>query len=233
MFVLSGIENTIIARFEKAGEKFEVLVDPKTGYEYKTGVRKTLENVVVVDEVFSDARKGERASAAAVKKAFGTNDFNEVAKKIFADGELQITTDQRRKLVEEKRARIVALIARTAVDPRTHAPHPPQRIEKALEEARVHIDAFKSAEEQVPKIMDEIREIIPISVENARIAVKMSAEHAARAYGFLKEYGMQREEWGNDGSLMCVCEFPAGMQGDFSEKLNKLTSGQAQTKLLR
>lgn len=230
---MSGIENTIIARLEKGGEKFEVLVDPKAGYEYKTGVRKSLDNVIVADEVFSDARKGERASAAAVKKVFGTNDFNEVAKRIFADGELQITTDQRRKLTEEKRARIVALIARTAVDPRTHAPHPPQRIENAMEEARVHIDAFKSAEEQAPKIMEALREIIPISVENARVAVKLSAEHAARAYGFLKEFGMQREEWGNDGSLTCVCEFPAGLQGEFSEKINKLTAGQAQTKLLR
>jgi ribosome maturation protein SDO1 len=230
---VSGIENTIVARFEKAGERFEILVDPKAGYEYKVGVRKTLDNVIVVDEVFSDARKGERAGAAAVKKVFGTNDFNEVARKIFADGELQITTEQRRKLVEEKRARIVALIARTAVDPRTHAPHPPQRIERAIEEARVHVDAFKSAEEQAPKIMEALREIIPISVENARIAVKLPAEHAARAYGLLKEFGMQREEWGNDGSLMCVCEFPAGLQGEFAEKINKLTAGQAQTKLLR
>lgn len=230
---MSGIENTIVARYEKAGEKFEVLVDPKTSYEYKIGVRKTLDNVLLADEIFIDARKGERASAASVKKAFGTNDVMEVAKKIFEDGELQITTDQRRKLVEEKRARIVAVIARTAVDPRTHAPHPPQRIEKAMEEARVHIDAFKSAEEQAPKIMDELREIIPISVENARIAVKLSAEQAPRVYGFLKEYGMQREEWGNDGSLMAVCEFPAGLQGEFSERLNKLTAGQAQTKLLR
>lgn len=230
---MSGIENTIVARFEKGGEKFEILVDPKAGYEYKVGVRKTLDNVLLADEIFIDARKGERASAAAVKKAFGTNDFQEVAKKIFADGELQITTEQRRKLTEEKRARIVALIARTAVDPRTHAPHPPQRIEKAMGEARVHVDAFKSAEEQAPKIMEELREIIPISVENARVAVKLSAEHAARAYGLLKEFGMQREEWANDGSLLCVCEFPAGLQGDFAEKLNKLTAGQAQTKLLR
>jgi len=230
---VSGIENTIVARYEKGGEKFEILVDPKAGYEYKTGSRKTLDNVLAFDEIFTDAKKGERATGAAIKKAFGTTDVYEVAKKIFAEGELQITTDQRRKLTEEKRARVVAVIARTAVDPRTHAPHPPQRIEKAMEEARVHIDAFKSAEEQAPKIMEELREIIPISVENARIAVKMNAEHAARAYGFLKEYGMQREEWGNDGSLVCVCEFPAGLQGEFSEKINKLTAGQAQTKLLR
>jgi ribosome maturation protein SDO1 len=229
---MTGIENTIIARLEKAGEKFEILVDPKLSYEYKTGARKTLENVLVVDEVFSDARKGERQNASSLKKVFGTTDVQEIARRIFADGELQLTTDQRRKLVEEKRARIIALIARDAVDPRTKAPHPPARIEKALEEAGFHVDAFKSAEEQAVAAIEKIREIIPISLERTKIAVKVPAEYAAKTFGLLREYGMQREEWGKDGSLLCVCEFPAGMVGEFSDRLNKATAGQAQTKTL-
>lgn len=229
---MPGIENMIIARLEKSGEKFELLADPKLAYEYKTGARKELLNVLVVEEVFSDAKKGERASASALKKVFGTTDVFEVARKIFAEGELQITTEQRRKLVEEKRAKLVCLIARNAVDPHTKAPHPPTRIEKALEEARFHVDAFKSAEEQVPAAIEAIRGIIPISVENARIAVKIPAQFAGRAFGLLKEYGLSREEWGNDGSLFCVCEFPAGLQGEFFDRLNKLTGGQAQTKSL-
>lgn len=229
---MTGIENTIIARLEKAGEKFEILVDPKLSYEYKTGVRKTLDNVLMVDEVFSDARKGERQNASSLKKAFGTTDVQEIARRIFADGELQLTTNQRRKLIEEKRARIVAIIARDAVDPRTKTPHPPARIEKALEEAGLNVDAFKSAEEQAVAAIEKIREIIPISLEKTKIAVKIPAEYAAKTFGLLKEYGMQREEWGKDGSLLCVCEFPAGMVGEFSDRLNKATAGQAQTKTL-
>jgi len=229
---MTGIENTITARIEKGGERFEVLVDPKLGYEYKTGVRKDLANVLLADEVFKDANKGERHTGAALKKAFGTENVEEIAKIIFRDGELQLTTDQRRKLLEEKKAKIIALIARNAIDPRAKTPIPVQRIQNALDEARFSFDAFKSAEEQMMDAVESIREIIPISIERIKIAVKISAEHAARAYGALKEYGLQKEEWTNQGDFVCVCEIPAGMQGEFFDKLNKMTAGTVQTKQL-
>ncbi len=226
------LENTIIARLERDGEKFELLVDPVKGYEYKTGKKKDLANVLVVEEVFKDAHKGERQTESALKKAFGTTDLQTITQQIFAHGELQLTTEQRRKLLEEKHAKIVALIAKNAVDPKTKAPHPPSRIEAAMEQARVHVDAFKPAEEQVPFVIEKIREIIPISLEKIRIAVKVPAEHAMRAYGTLKEYGLSREEWAGDGSLVCIVEMPAGMTGEFYDRVNKLTAGSVQTKQL-
>ncbi len=229
---MTAIENTIIARLEKGGEKFELLVDPKLAYDYKTGAKKELNNVLVFEEVFKDARKGERQSPSAVKKFFGTTDVFEVAKKIFAEGELQLTTDQRRKALEEKRAKIIALIARICIDPRAKAPHPPARIEAAMEQARVKIDEFESVDKQAGEIIEELREIIPISLEKVRVAIKIPAQNAARSFGLLKEYGLQREEYANDGSLIAVCELPAGMQSEFYDKLNKLTAGQVQTKLL-
>ena len=33
--------------------------------------------------------------------------------------------------------------------------------------------------------------------------------------------------------LICVCEIPAGMQGEFFDKLNKMTGGSVQTKQLK
>ena len=229
---MTGIENTLVARLEKAGERFELLVDPKLSYDYKTGVKKDLANVVLVDEVFKDARKGERQTSAAVKKAFGTEEIGAIAEKIFAEGELQLTTEQRRRLLEEKRLKLIELIARNAVDPRTKAPHPPVRIEKALEEARFSVDAFKSAEAQMEDAIESIREIIPISMETSRIAVKVPPEFAPKCYGVLKEFGLQREEWLGDGSLAAVCEMPAGVASQFYDRLNKLTQGQVQTKVM-
>lgn len=229
---MSGIENTIIARYEHAGDKFELFVDPKNGYAYKTGLKKDLANVLVVEEVFKDAKKGERQSPGNLKKAFGTTDVMEIAKKIFKDGDLQITTEQRHKLLVEKRAKIIAFIARDCLDPRTKAPHPPARIEAAMEQARVSIDAFKSAEEQVQEIIEELREIIPISMEQIKVEVVLAPNFVGRGYGLLKEYGMKGEEYGSDGSMTARCEMPAGLEAEFYDKLNKMTSGQVVTRRL-
>lgn len=229
---MSGIENTIVARLEKAGERFEILVDPKKAYDYRTGAKKDLANVLMVEEVFKDANKGERQTAGAIQKMFGTTDVAQVAHRILMEGEIQLTTDQRRKILEEKRVKIVALIAQNAVDPRTKAPHPPQRIEAAMFQAKVHVDAFKSAEEQMPSILEQLQEILPISLEKAKIAVRVPAEHAPRVYGLLKEFGIQKEEWTGTGELIAVLEMAAGLQLEFFDRLNKATAGSAQTKKL-
>lgn len=229
---MSQIEGTLICRLERNGEKFEIIVDPKKGYEYKTGAKKDFANVLMADEIFKDVNKGERQTASAIKKAFRSEDVLAIAEQILKDGDLQLTTEQKRKLLEEKKAKIIALIARNAIDPRAKAPHPPIRIQNALEEARFHFDAFKPAEEQMEGAIEAIREIIPISLEKMKIAVKVPPEHAGRAYGVLKEYGIKKEEYGSDGSIIAVIEIPAGIQGEFYDRLNKLTAGKVQTKQL-
>lgn len=228
-----SLESAVIARFEHHGEKFEILVDPNLAYLFKTGRKQDMNNILAVEEVFSDAKKGERPGSEAVKKAFGTTDVYEVAKIILAKGEIQLTTEQRRKMLEEKTKKIIAILARECIDPRTNAPHPPQRIERAFEEARVHIDAFKDAEAQIKDVVDALRMILPMKFEKARIAVKIPPEFAPKAYGVLKEFSIQKEEWQGNGSLIAVVEMPAGMQAEFYDKINKVTSGKAETKLLK
>jgi ribosome maturation protein SDO1 len=43
---------------------------------------------------------------------------------------------------------------------------------------------------------------------------------------------VKQEQWLNDGSWAAVVEVPAGIQAEFFDKLNELTSGEAQTKVL-
>lgn len=230
---MSRIENTIIARFEHAGEKFELLVDPILAFDYKTGKKKDLNNVLISDEVFKDANKGERQTEGAIKKAFGTTEIEKIAKIVFEKGELQLTTDQRRKALEEKKRKVIELIARNVVDPKTKTPHPPARIEKALDEAKFSFDAFKSAEKQMQDAVEAIRSIIPVSFEKIKIAVKIPAEYSAKCYGILKDHGISREEWASDGSLVCMCEMPAGIQSEFYDKINKATGGKVETKMIK
>ena len=148
-------------------------------------------------------------------------------------GDLQLTTEQRRQLVDDKRKQIVSIITRNAIDPRTGAPHPPVRIEQAMGQIRLSIDPFKSAEGQSKQVIEELRPILPLKMEQMRIAVKVFAEHAARAYNAFKSFGtLSREQWQPDGSLVAVLEMPAGLYGSFLDRVGKLTQGTIETKVL-
>lgn len=228
------LDSAVTARLKASGTTFEILVDPEGALAFRRGERASLEGLLAVEDVFEDASRGERPAEEDIRKAFATTDVLEIAKRILQQGEIQLTADQRRKLAEDKRKAVVAFISRNAVNPQTMGPHPPVRIEKAMEEARVHIEPMDSVDENVKVVMKAIAPLIPIRFEQVDVAVRVPPLYAPKAYGGIAGFGeMVKQEWQNDGSWIGVVRIPAGMQNDFYELVNKLTRGEAQTKLLK
>ena len=134
---------------------------------------------------------------------------------------------------EEKTKQVIAQIAREAINPQTKLPHPPQRIQKAMEEAKVHIDPMKSVEEQIEPTVKAILTKIPIRIEKVKIAAKIPGTYAGKAYSTITQYGkLEKEEWMNDGSWIGVIEIPGGLQDEFYTALSGLTHGEVETKLI-
>jgi ribosome maturation protein SDO1 len=233
MKAMVSVEKAVIAKLIKSGQKFEILVDPLLAIEVRQGKDIPADSLLAVPEVFEDIKKGTRPAGALVNKTFGSNDISVVAKKIIRDGEVQLTTEQRHKMMEEKTRAIAAIISRNGVNPQTGVPHPQDRILRTMEEAKVRIDIDKKAEEQVDAVMEAIRAIIPIRFEKVKIAIRVPAQYAGRAVGVIRNFGTPgREEYGGDGSYLCVLEVPAGIQAEIYDKLNSLTHGEVQVKKL-
>jgi ribosome maturation protein SDO1 len=227
------LEHSVVARLESFGERFEILVDPDKAALVRQGQPVEIEDVVAALNVFGNASKATRASDEALMKVFHTTDFNAVARKIIEKGEIHLTSDQRKQMIEEKRRQVVNFIARNSVNPQTGHPHPAHRIEMAMEEARVNIDPFKHLDEQVKETVKALRPLLPIRFEELRLAIKIPPENAARAYGDIAAASvMEKDEWLKDGSWVCVVRIPAGIQVEFYDLINKLSKGEGQVKIL-
>ena len=221
-------------RLTTAGEHFEILVHPDPALDFKFGRNVEISQIVAVDEVYSDANKGLRVPTEKLQKHFKTTNFLQIAESILRKGDLNLTTDQRRRLVEEKRKQIVTAIARNFVDPRTGLPHPPLRIEQAMAEIRISIDPFKDANEQTKVVVDELRGVLPLKSERIKLLVKVPAQYASQSFGALKGVGdLVKEEWGSDGGLTVVIEIPAGVHSTILDRLGSLTKGSAQASIIR
>ncbi|RMF55388.1 ribosome assembly factor SBDS [Candidatus Woesearchaeota archaeon] len=222
-----------LARLRKGGKTFEIAIDPDLAISYKHGADVDISEIVKSEHIFSDVKKGELASETDLRNIFGTEKPLEVAEIIIKEGEIQLTAEYRKKVREEKLNKIIYLIHRNAVDPKTNLPHPPDRIQSAIKEAKVRIDEFKKAEDQVQDVLKNIREIIPIKLEVKKLQVVIPAEYAAKSYSTVKRFGkMLKEQWNNDGSLTAVIEVPGGMESNFYDKLNSLTHGNNEVKVL-
>lgn len=227
-------EEYTIARITRDGEHFEILVKPQPALDYKLGKTSSILDVLVTDTVFTDAGKGMKPSEEKLQKAFDTTDPLKIAQVILKKGTLLLTTAQRKQLIEDKKKQIINFIARHSVDPRTNLPHPPLRIEQAMEQIHFSIDPFKDAEEQAKEMVKLLRPVLPLKMEQVSVAVRIPPEYAAKAYGTVKGFGtIKKEEWRADGSWTSIIEMPAGLYGPFLEKLGEITRGSAEAKLLK
>jgi len=228
-----GEHEPVVARLEVGGKRFEVLVNPDLAFEYRQGKQVNLEDMVISDAVYTDLRRGLRASPELLRKVFGTDDVVKIAAEIVRRGELQLTAEQRRKLIEAKKRQIINYIARNAIDPRTKLPIPPARIEAAMEQAGVGVDPFKSVEEQAAQIIRAINRVIPIKIAKALLRVRVPPEYSGRVAGALQKLGeLKNMDWRSDGSLVAEIEIPAGLQQEVIDKLNKLTRGTVEVKVV-
>jgi ribosome maturation protein SDO1 len=228
------VEDAVIARWEIQGSRFEVLVDPQAVQDLKDGKEVDLADKLALDQVFKDAKKGDKISEEHLEKVFHTRNLAEIAREIVRKGEVQVTTEQRHRLQEAKRRQIVATIARNAMNPQTGAPHPPARIDSAMQEAKVHIDPFRPVDAQVQEVLAKLRPLLPIRLDVVKVRIRVPGQHYPRVIGEIRGLGRLLEEtWLGDGAWSGIVEIPAGVQTELYEKLNARTKGAAETALVK
>jgi ribosome maturation protein SDO1 len=229
-----SLDDAVIARLESHGSSFEILVDPDLALDFRKGKEIDVTDILASEEIFKDSKKGDRASLEHLKEVLGVDNILDAAKIIIRKGELQLTTQQRKKIHEDRKKQVITIIAKNAINPQTGLPHPPSRIEMAMEEAKVRVELLRPAEEQVPGVLKALRPLIPIKFEKKEVAVKIPAHYAGKAVSLVKSYGdVKREEWQKDGSWICVLDLPAGVVEEFFDKLNQITHGDVETKILK
>ncbi|MDW0134266.1 MAG: ribosome assembly factor SBDS [Nitrososphaeraceae archaeon] len=223
------LDKSTIVRLSSGNEKFEILVKPDPALEYKLGKKMDISNIMISDEIYSDASKGTKSSTEKLMKAFKTTDQFEIAKQIMAKGDLNLNTDQRRKMIEEKKRQIVEYINKNFVDPKTHMPHPISRISTVLDDARVAIDPFKRLDDQIKNIIEPLRKLLPLKSEILELTVTVPAQFSGQSFSVFKSIGdIKSEQWLSDGSLQVVLNLNAGMKSSFLDRIGTATKGSAQ-----
>lgn len=231
------LKNKALAKYKYKNKRFEIIVNPDLAFKLKmkqiTEAEVQILEILEIDAIFLEASKGLRASTEDLLETFDTDDELEIAKIILSKGELQLTQAQRKELADKKRRQIINFISKHAVDPKLNIPHPPARIENALEIAKIKIDPYDNVDNQTKRVIKALQSILPMKLEQIKLAVKMPSEFAGKAYGLIKRFGeIGQEQYTNDGNWICVLQFPAGRQSEFMEKIENLCKGRAELKVL-
>jgi ribosome maturation protein SDO1 len=215
----------VIARMKVKGKHYEIEVDIDEALKVKNK-KGDITKALNFNQIFTDVKTGNAASASDLTAAFGTTDIYEVARKIITSGEIQKTQEVRDADRDAKIKRVVDLILRNAVDQHGR-PYTEERIKRAIDEAHYAFDS-RAPEQQLPEIIAKLQTVIPIKLETKKIKLTIPAQFTGQVYNILKEY-KESEDWLPNGALSVVLNMPAGMLMDFYEKLNHITHGAAQS----
>jgi len=229
-----GVDKAVIARLHHSGQKFEILVDPNKALDFKRGMKVDIIEILEYPAVYRDVRNTEVVAEQDLQKVFGTTDISKIAQKIIKEGELQLTTEQRRTMVEQKKTQIANIISRKGINPQTNTPHPPQRILNVMDKAGINVDPFMDAEMQIEKVLKEIKTLIPIKFQKVTLQLKVPPQFAGKTYTVLKASGtILNEQWLSDGSLQVSIQILGGIQDELFQKLASLTHGQFESKIIK
>ena len=217
------------ARIRKNGLDFEIMVDLDQALKFKKGESDFLN--VEGDVIFSDVKKGFRASNSDLEIAFKTTDPNEIGKIIVKSGDVLTDQTHRDEEKDKKIKQVIDFLAVNSMDPQTGRPHSIERLKSALEQSHVHIKNAQ-IETQINDIIDEISKLIPIKIETKTVKIIIPAIHTGKAYGIVNTY-KGKETWLDNGDLEVVVKIPAGIIIDFYDKLNSVTHGSALTEEIK
>ena len=219
-----SLDSAVLARWEYGGKRYEILVDPNLVDAFRQNPSSVnMDDFLATDEVWHDARGGDRPTEEAIESTFGTQEIDEIAAIILEKGNIQLTTNQRKEMVEQKRQLIIQEIHSTAIDPKAKSPHPKTRIELALEESRFSVDPFKRLDVQVKDAINTLKSLIPLSFEPVRIAFRISGSGYGKTSKFLRPY-LDKDEWLSNGDWACIIQCPPGMAGNLIGKVKSVDS---------
>lgn len=214
-----SLDSAVLARMEYGGKRYEILVDPDLVESFKADTDSvSIDDLLATDEVWHDARAGDRPTEEKIISTFGTMDIKTIAIEILSKGSIQLTTNQRKEMVEQKRQLIIQEIHSTAIDPKAKTPHPKTRIELALEESRFFPDPFKRVDIQVKEAIELLKPLIPLSFEPVRIAFRISGSCYGGVSKYLRQY-LDKDEWLSNGDWACIIQCPPGMASNITGKV--------------
>ena len=95
-----SLDNAVVARLEKGGKRYEILVDPELVEQFKADPTSvSLDDLLATDEIWHDAKGGERPTEEKIQSTFETTELLDCVIKILNSGSIQLTTVQRRQMI--------------------------------------------------------------------------------------------------------------------------------------
>ncbi|ETV92665.1 SBDS family rRNA metabolism protein [Aphanomyces invadans] len=205
------LTNVAIVRLKKGGCRFEVACYKNKVVNWRNRVETQLDEVLQSHDVFVNVSKGKRATADDMRKVFGTDDVDEVAKLIIDQGELQVSDGERAAFNQSLFQEIATIVVEKCVNPESNRPYPFSVIERVMKEIHYSLIPNRSAKQQALDVIGKLQDHMPITRAKMKVQVSVPAKDGKSTKKYLEQHNATvLDQKGTSDTLRLICLIDPG-----------------------
>jgi ribosome maturation protein SDO1 len=153
------LTNVAIVRFRKKNRKAEIACYKNKVIDWRNGNEDNIDNVIQIDQIFSNAIQGTIAGEGLLKKLFNTADKSVIIKKILDEGDLQVSQKEREVLAENAFQEVVKILTKKLIHPKSKRLFSDEAIKNALKNINFKADFNMGSKKQAFKAMKKLEKL--------------------------------------------------------------------------
>jgi len=183
------LTNVAIVKYKYKGKRFEIACYKNKVHNYRNHLESDLDEVLQINEVFTNVSKGTVAKKKELDTLFGKSTKKEqIIKMILEKGELQVSNLEREDEQSTKFNEIASTIRDKCVHPETRRQYPITFIKKALDDIHFAVKPNKPTKKQALDVIKELESRIAITRAQMRLKVEVNLQDADRAKECIKDF---------------------------------------------
>lgn len=200
------LTNVAVVRYNYTGQRFEIACYKNKILDYRAGLEADLDEVLQSPRIFTNVSKGQFAKSKDLRKAFGTDDEEAIARIILEKGNsLQVSNLERQHQLEASLSQIATWVAEHCIHPSTGRRYTSAVIKSALAAFSVPVQKpFKVQCLQAVKFLQQG----PLEIGRApmELAIEYAVDQQAKVEQALEPMTLRRvsESSNSDGPRRLV-----------------------------
>lgn len=218
------LTNVIVVRLKKNGKRFEIACYRNKVLSWRNGTEKDLDEVLQVENVFSNVSKGIVANKKDLMECFQTTDIRKICVEILNKGELQISDKERNTVYESLVHEIATIVANKCIDLETNRPLTVARAEKEMKNIHFSVAPKKSAKQQALEVIRKLEEKNHIRRASMRIKIQAPLKYAEQLKQRLQRYITSIESEDAEGNFKAVILIDPGSYREVDDTVKEETN---------
>ncbi|XP_064612155.1 ribosome maturation protein SBDS-like [Liolophura sinensis] len=228
------LTNVAIVRLKKGGKRFEIACYPNKVTSWRNKVETDIDEVLQTHTVFMNVSKGQVAKSDDLKRAFGSENQEEICLQILSKGELQVSEKERHTQLESMFRDIATTVADKCVNPETNRPYTVTLIEKAMKDLHVSVKPTKSTKQQALEVIKQLTETETIKIQRAqmRLRIALPAKDAKKLKEKIKKLASKVESEDFDDDYEVVILVDPGCYRELDDLVRSETKGKGHLEVI-